>query len=181
MKLIQYFYLFTLFLIGLFACNSNSNQQSNKIQKEVIETETTPVDKVPIYTYDQMKHLFNKQNDTCYIINFWATWCKPCVEELPYFEEAHQVYKDQKVKFILVSLDFEKQIEKKLIPFLVKNKLQSEVVVLTDPDRNIDNIDTRWSGSIPATLIYNKDKRDFHETAFENFEELNEIIKSFLQ
>ena len=122
------------------------------------------------------------KNDTTYVINFWATWCKPCVEELPYFIELYNNYQGEKVKLILVSLDFKKQIDKKLIPFIEKHNLQPEVVVLTDPDANswIPKIADEWSGAIPATLVYNKNNRSFYEQSFESFEELNSILKSIL-
>jgi thiol-disulfide isomerase/thioredoxin len=131
--------------------------------------------------FEVMAPLFEKQNDTIYVINFWATWCKPCVEELPYFEELHNRYKGKKVKVLLVSLDFPDQIDKKLIPFIKEKQLNSEVVILTDGDANnwIPKIAEEWSGAIPATLVYDKNKRSFHEQSFETFDELNNILKQF--
>jgi thiol-disulfide isomerase/thioredoxin len=133
-------------------------------------------------SFEEMEWIFNQQNDTTYVINFWATWCKPCVAEMPFFIELYNTYRGEKVKLILVSLDFKKQIENKLIPFIETHNLQPEVVVLDDPDTNkwISKIAEEWSGSIPATLIYNKNNREFYEQSFESFEELNLIVKSNL-
>ena len=133
-------------------------------------------------SFEDMEWIFNQQNDTTYVINFWATWCKPCVEELPFFIQLYNTYRGDKVKLILVSLDFKKQIEKKLIPFIEKHNLQPEVVVLVDPDSNawIPKVAEEWSGAIPATLVYNKNQRSFYEQSFESFEELNSIITSNL-
>ncbi|MEL6867056.1 MAG: TlpA family protein disulfide reductase [Bacteroidota bacterium] len=138
--------------------------------------------KVRIYNFEELEPIFHKKTDTTYIINFWATWCKPCVAELPYFEALTATYKNEKVKVILVSLDFKKQIETKLIPFLQKHNLQSEVLVLYDPNANtwINKVSPEWSGAIPATVIYNQQKREFHEAVFDDFEQLNSIIKTFL-
>ncbi len=61
---------------------------------------------VPKLTFDEIEPLLHKQNDTVYVINFWATWCKPCIKELPDFEKLNQAFKDDKVKVYLVSLDF---------------------------------------------------------------------------
>jgi thiol-disulfide isomerase/thioredoxin len=48
--------------------------------------------------------------DTIYVVNFWATWCKPCVEELPIFDSLNLEVKGQAIKVLLVNLDFvEKQ------------------------------------------------------------------------
>ena len=60
--------------------------------------------------------------DKTYVINFWATWCAPCVKELPYFEEVNKEFKDKNTEVILVSLDFPSQIESKLKPYLKKIK-----------------------------------------------------------
>ncbi|MEO1517994.1 MAG: TlpA disulfide reductase family protein [Bacteroidota bacterium] len=133
--------------------------------------------------YAGLEHLFQQKNDTTYIINFWATWCAPCVKELPYFEQLGQQYKGQKVKVILISLDFKKQIRTRLVKFLDKKKIQSQVVVLSQPNANewIGKVDPSWSGSIPATLVYNRQKREFYEQEFYDFAELESIVKSFIK
>lgn len=132
--------------------------------------------------FEGLKPIFEDKSDQVYIINFWATWCKPCVKELPYFEQIHDEYKNEEVKVILVSLDFPKQIESKLIPFLEKHQLKSNVVVLDDSNSNvwINAVDPSWTGAIPATVVYKADKRQFFEKNFVSFEELNNIIKSYL-
>lgn len=138
----------------------------------------------PIYeSFDELAPIFSYSNDTTYVINFWATWCKPCVEELPYIEEIHTAYANEKVRVILVSLDFPKQIESKLIPFMEEHQLKSEVVVLTDGRYNdwIDRVDTAWDGAIPITLIYKGEERHFVKEAFHSFEELDYILKRFIK
>ena len=91
-----------------------------------------------------------------YVVNFWATWCAPCVKELPHFEQLNS--ENKKLKVVLVSLDFKTQYETALLPFLKKEQIQSEVVLLTDKDYNswLPAVDKDWSGSIPATLILKK-------------------------
>ncbi len=120
-----------------------------------------------------------KNDANVYVINFWATWCAPCVKELPYFEKLHQENKD--VKVILVSLDSKKDIEKKLIPFIQKKKITAQVVSLSDNNYNswLDRIDKDWSGSIPATFIFSAGQKQFAEHDFESFAELNEFINTF--
>ncbi len=103
--------------------------------------------------------------DTTYIINFWATWCKPCVKELPSFDSLNSNSKKNNLKILLVSLDFKEDIEKKLNPFLLKNKIKHECVVLDEINGNdfINKIDEKWTGAIPATLIKLNKKRVFVE------------------
>lgn len=75
---------------------------------------------IPMVNFDGLAPFLSKKNDTTYVVNFWATWCRPCVEELPYFLEAEEKFKGQKVKFIMVSMDFPKMLESRLKPFLQK-------------------------------------------------------------
>lgn len=93
--------------------------------------------------------------DTSYIINFWATWCKPCVEELPAFDSLYAESKNTPVKVILVSLDFKEELNKKVIPFLIKHNIKAPCVLLDEVNGNdfIDKISPSWSGAIPATLF----------------------------
>jgi thiol-disulfide isomerase/thioredoxin len=158
-------------------------------QKEIVKVSNTvatsayPESMPPVYeNFEEMASIFNQETDTTYIINFWATWCKPCVEELPYFEQLTEQYKNQKVKVILVSLDFKKQLATKLLPFIKERNIQSEVVVLLDPDANawVNRVDPSWSGAIPVTLVYKKDKRAFYEESFEDLAALDNIVKPFL-
>lgn len=135
--------------------------------------------KVPYYDFDEFEKFLHIKDDEVYVINFWATWCGPCVEELPHFEAINTTYKHKGVNVVLVSLDKEKQIEEKLFPFMEKHDIRSEVIVLNDakPNTWIDRVDPHWSGSIPITIIYNKDKRRFYERTFKLKELKNEVDK----
>jgi thiol-disulfide isomerase/thioredoxin len=100
------------------------------------------------------------QPDTAYVINFWATWCKPCIQELPAFDSLYASTSNLPVKIILVSLDFKEELDKKVNPFLKKNNIRVECVLLDEVNGNdfINKISPQWSGAIPATLFsrYNK-------------------------
>jgi thiol-disulfide isomerase/thioredoxin len=90
------------------------------------------------------------------VINFWATWCKPCIEEIPMLEEFSQQNQPQDAQVLLVSMDFASQ--KELVNQFVKTKeIKTRVVLLdeTDYDSWISKIDSTWSGAIPATIIIN--------------------------
>ena len=134
---------------------------------------------LPIYkSFDAFEKVLHQDNDTTYVINFWATWCKPCVAELPYFEELTKKYSDKKVKVVLVSLDFEKNIDSKLKPFLKKNKIESDVVLLLDPHEQewIEKVDPSWSGAIPITIFYKNDKRLFLEQSFHSYDDIEKAL-----
>ncbi|MFY9307854.1 MAG: TlpA family protein disulfide reductase [Bacteroidia bacterium] len=109
---------------------------------------------------DLEKRITN-DTDTLYIVNFWATWCVPCVKELPAFDSIQAAYADKNVKVLLVSLDFKEDLESKLLPFIANKKVKSEVVLLDETDANyfIPRISKEWSGAIPATLLQNNRKK----------------------
>ena len=137
---------------------------------------------IPVLDYNQLKPLLHLDNDTTYVINFWATWCVPCVKELPYFIQLDSMHKTGAFKLVLVSLDFKKDYLRKLQPFVLQRGLEKNVLVLEDNDSNywIDDIDKTWSGSIPATLVYRGKKRAFYERTFQHLDELSGIVKPFL-
>ncbi|CAI8364495.1 MAG: Thiol-disulfide oxidoreductase ResA [Polaribacter sejongensis] len=136
---------------------------------------------VQSYTYNELKTLLEKNDGKTYVINFWATWCAPCVKELPAFEKINKEYATKNVTVILVSLDFPKQVAKRLIPFINKKKLQSKVVLLNDINEDfwIKAIDSTWSGAIPATIIYNGKDRKFYEQSFD-YDQLETELQPFL-
>lgn len=124
-----------------------------------------------------------KGADTTYIVNFWATWCKPCVEELPDFEKVTQNYSGKKVKVLLVSMDFAEDLDKKVVPFIKKKELRSEVLLLDEVNGNyfIPKVHSSWTGAIPATLIRNgaKGVNEFYEKKI-NYELMEKRLKSIL-
>lgn len=134
------------------------------------------------FDFAGIEKLLHKTNDTIYVVNFWATWCAPCIKELPHFDRINSEYKNRKVKVILVSLDMKKQIESNLIPFIKRKKIESQVVHLYAPDANewIGKVSESWSGALPATIIYSADERQFYEQGF-TYEDLENEIKTFLE
>lgn len=135
---------------------------------------------VRVVKADDIIQRIQNSEDTTYIINFWATWCAPCVKELPHFEEINSRYSDQKVKVLLVSLDLKRDLETKLKAFVERRNLQSEVLYLDEKDPNvwIPKFTDKWEGVIPATLFYNKNNHlnEFRAGSFEG-DELKNLLK----
>jgi len=96
---------------------------------------------------DVVQH-FEQKNDSIYVINFWATFCKPCVAEIPNFIKITNKYKKDKVKLMLVSLD---------LPSFYPKRIATNIAWLeeTNADYFCPMIDKTWGGSIPATIIVN--------------------------
>ena len=168
-------YLFVLILLGILSCKNET-----KDNLVVSNDETDPVyPELKVIDYYGLEPLLHKDDGKTYIINFWATWCAPCVKELPYFEKLNKEYSKKNVEVILVSLDFPKKYESSLKPFIKKHDIKSEVYAFDDTDSNywIPQVYSEWSGALPATLIYNNKHREFYEKSFEYEELENEVIK----
>ena len=171
-----------VFLIVLFISLIACNQDKKKNLVEGVNVDDSYEVKFEIVDYYGLEQILKREDDKTYVVNFWATWCAPCVKELPYFEKLDKEYEDENVEVVLVSLDFPKKYETKLKPFIKKHQLRSELIALNDMDSNywIPKVEENWSGAIPATLIFNKEKRQFYEQTF-HYDELETEIKKFLK
>ncbi len=112
---------------------------------------------IPKWKMDDVVKSFSAKNDTVYVVNFWATFCKPCVAEIPDFIKLVEKYKKQKVKLLLVSLDLPTYYPAKIADFAKKNNYKTNIAWLseTNADHFCPMIDAKWSGAIPATIMVN--------------------------
>lgn len=102
-----------------------------------------------------LEKVIAEKSEKIHVINFWATWCAPCVKELPLFEKINaEARADVKVTLVSMDLDLDENPEK-VYKFVSRKNIRSEVLLLNEPDANswIDRIEKEWSGALPATLI----------------------------
>jgi thiol-disulfide isomerase/thioredoxin len=92
------------------------------------------------------------------IVNFWATFCKPCMEEIPHFQEMQSKYEKDGLQILFVSLDLQDDYPKKVNAFIKKRKMSSYFLDETNADYFCPRVDEKWSGVIPATLFVNNSK-----------------------
>lgn len=135
----------------------------------------------PKWKYEDLKsYTLHYQETTLLVVNFWATWCRPCIEELPYFAN---IDSRQEVKVLLVSIDFTEDAPEKVARFIDKKQIKQQVVVMDEMNFNewMPRVSKEWSGSIPATWIIRTSDQNswFYEKSF-NLVELNQIINSHL-
>jgi len=136
--------------------------------------------KVTVVTFEQLQaYAANKHTDTLYIINFWATWCDPCVKELPAFQQESQKYANKKVKFIFVSMNATREVGK-VQNFVDAHNLGPVILLLNggNPNDWIDKIDSSWSGTIPATVMYKSGKKVYFREGEFTSESLDKVIQS---
>ena len=175
-------YIVSLCILLVLSCKNDTKANVVSEDKAVAENVDTKDITLEIYDFNGLEKYLHQEDDKIHVVNFWATWCAPCVKELPYFEKLNKNYRNKDVEVILVSLDFPSQYETKLKPFIKEHDLQSKILVLDDVDQNtwIPKVNKNWGGAIPITLIYNKDKRQFYERTF-TYEELETELKQFLK
>lgn len=160
-------YLFFTFAFLALGCTDATTGQELPKPLKVISDQNY---ELPVYDFEHFKPFLKVEDtDVIRVINFWATWCKPCLAELPAFEELQAKYQDKKVEVLLVSLDFPDQVRSRLIPFVLKKELRSKVLFLDDPhgDVWIPQVSEDWSGAIPATLFITADEYRFYERSFQ--------------
>lgn len=152
--------LFTCSLFLNVSCTSKEKDPNATI--EVLET------------YANLQTMIDDTDHEITVLNFWSTTCAPCIKEMPHFNKLDSMYRDKKMKVILVNLEETKRLESHILPFIKKRRIKPEVVLLTDPNYHIwtDYVDTSWYGALPATLILKGNKRNFRFGSYETYEEL---------
>ena len=144
----------------------------------IVVCSTLSAQEVEVVKFADLQKKMLSSNTELTVFNFWATWCAPCIKEIPYFEALDA---KSNVKVFLVSLDFPNQLEK-VKKFVTNKELKSEVLFLNekDPDTYMGKVSQEWSGAIPATLfVTDLGKAFFHEKAFSK-EELEETVNNYL-
>ena len=187
--LLSGFLALTLFCTA--ACQSTAQKDEGETSTSVETTAPKPgqvmgipvTDTLPypiVADFSELAPIFSRTDDKIYVINFWATWCGPCVEELPYFEKLAEETHPDEVEIVMVSLDFRRDVRTKLLKFIKERPFDLPVIALTDTKTNvwIDQVDPEWGGAIPITIIYRQDKRLFFPDQFANYEELYNAVQS---
>lgn len=139
---------------------------------------------VDVVKYEALFKVWENAKDTLLIVNYWATWCKPCVQELPHFFKIYSALKDtKKIKLILVSLDTRDNLHKEVIPFLQNNEYETNHYLLDDNGRMnewIPKVSADWEGEIPATGFYKNGKQLEFVAGAMSEQELEKTIQKHL-
>lgn len=166
---------FLLLLLPLFclACNQASS--------DPLPAFGTAAQPIVYEQFTDVAGLFNQQSDTTYLVNFWATWCRPCREEIPLLEQLARERPEAKLKIVLVSLDTEPSAIERIPDFLEEAAPGLSSIVLTDEDpawgKTIDRV---WTGSLPTTIIYRKDLRYVYRREFRTYVDLQGAVEPLI-
>lgn len=138
----------------VFGCSVKWAEKSASKISEVEKWKTEKVD-LQKASIDDIKALVKNEGNTKYrLINFWATWCAPCVAEFTSLVETNHMYRQRKFEFITVSMDSPKDFDKTLT--FLKDKASSSKNVIydgTDKYALIEAVDPKWQGPIPYTIL----------------------------
>ena len=95
------------------------------------------------------------------LVNVWATWCIPCVEEFPDLVRLDAEYRGKGLDVVVVSLDFDDEIDGKVRPFLRRMKagMPAYINAFAPPENLITALHSDWSGGVPATFVFDKNGR----------------------
>ncbi len=116
-------------------------------------------DVLPLSSQKDLDALKESSKGKIVLVNFWATWCKPCVNEFPELVKLYNNYKDKDFKLIFISVDVPEDIQNKVIPFLKSKDVDFTTYYnrFDKPDDLINYFDTKWEGAVPSTYIYDMD------------------------
>lgn len=136
-----------------------------------------------ITSTDEYKELLDNSKGKVVLVNFWATWCPPCVKEFPELVKLYNDYKSKDFVLLFISLDDKSEYDSKLLPFLKKQGVDftSYFGNFSNPETIMNYVDKSWQGEIPFTGIYNKEgilsKTLMGNKTYEQFEtEINKYM-----
>lgn len=150
------FFIFLLVILFVLNCRNKSEQHTTVPKPKFHSSEQT--DEIVVEKLDEfgLQKLVSQRNGKVLFLNVWATWCIPCREEFPDLVQLSNEYKENKVEFVGLSVDYPDEISTKIIPFLRSVRANFKIYVqdFKDPAVLIQRLDANWSGAIPATFIF---------------------------
>lgn len=142
----------------------------------LISATATRAQEINMISLESLNKLIESPDKKLKVINFWASWCRPCIMEMPHFEAIDKT----KATVYFITLDHPQDIAKAQ-RMVEKNGIKSKVLLLDekDADKYITAINEGWSGAIPATLFVDaRGRKYFHEKAFDK-PELENYVKKY--
>lgn len=169
---------FTIVLLSLLLCTCGRAPE-----KAIVPELGTAAQSVRYAEFSEVEGLFHQASDTTYLINFWATWCKPCREEIKLLQELEEQEHTKPLQIVLVSLDQKEEAIASIPDFLRATGPGLKSIILTDPNDEAwgPTIDRVWNGSLPTTIIYRGQLRYVYRRAFNTFADLERAIEPLMK
>lgn len=163
------FLLFIVAVLLLTSCKSKETDKNTTI--EVLDQ------------FEELQAIIDAESDKLLVLNFWSTYCPPCIKEMPHFNQLASAYQNKNIRILLISLDDVSQLDARIYPFVKKYHIEQEVMVLKDQNYSkwTDDIDESWYGALPATLIVKGEKRHFRFGSYETYDDLKLDVDEMLR
>jgi peroxiredoxin len=136
-----------------FGCSTKWSDKRADAVKGLEKADAEPVSLKPIDETD-LARLAKNETDKLLVVNLWATWCGPCVAELPEFVTMHRMYRKRPFEMITISLDQPEQKDAALK--LLKEdhaSMTNYISAIASPDKLAEILDKEWRGPLPYTLL----------------------------
>ncbi|MCF2219169.1 redoxin family protein [Chryseobacterium sp. PS-8] len=179
--------LSTLVVFSLASCKKENQKNEENVattdSTAVLQKEETPTSQFREISQQNLVENLSKKNDTLYVTNFFATWCGPCMMEIPHFKKKIEELKGKPVKFTFVDILDKPAWKDKVPAFAKENNLENHIVLVDESkfdDTFFGNFKT-WKGNgIPFTHFRKGDKTEEVEGSMSE-EMLSEKINSLLK
>lgn len=161
-----------VFGLSITGCAKSNSQKASSIPSTV-----------SLLSFDQMTTYLDQHKGKPLLINFWATWCDPCVEELPDLIKLYKNHHKDNLQMVGFSVDFPEDINTKVKPFVKSHKIPYPIYVANpdDQDALINHFSKDWSGAVPATFLYDSNGKLLKmKTGKMTSSEMEEFIKPVL-
>jgi thiol-disulfide isomerase/thioredoxin len=135
---------------------------SHDAEQAAFAKEPVPLEKL---TIEQAKALRQNTTGKTLLVNFWATWCAPCVEEFPDLQNTWRMYRKRPFQLVTVSVNYPDE-EKAVRAFLESQKASSRnfIPATMDPSSIVQAFDPSWSGGVPYSIVIGPDGKVLHKS-----------------
>lgn len=141
-------------LLFIFACQKPKEEKPVPVSAIALEADTSKLSYLS--AFKEFEELMVNQKGNVVLVNLWATWCKPCVKELPFLEKLHQNYKDKGIKIVTLSIDEVSKADSLVVPFWeeMNFSMDNYLIANQDPGTFVNKIDPLWIGLLPTSFIF---------------------------
>jgi thiol-disulfide isomerase/thioredoxin len=159
----QRIFLYALAVTAIAATNVACRDGSTAVVAKASTLPDSGMAQVTVVNPDALADLLDASRGDILVVNFWATWCKPCLEEMPELANFYETEaRDAKgIRFLSVSANAPVNLKESVGPYLVKNEIPFPVYVIDadSPDELVETLDlaeAEWDGSLPATFLFDE-------------------------
>jgi len=172
-----------LLILGVSAgCGGESSVAATNQSEAMVRQEPFSPPPVSMITPQDLAAAVDAERGKVLVVNFWATWCPPCVKEMPDLVKFYLAADGDETAFISVSADLEGELERALKPFVQKRRIPFPVYVINAlPDEMLEALgwETDWDGALPATFVLDS-QGEMRKTWIRGitFEELSRVVEA---